>query len=256
MKAADLTMACEALRHPSCLLESLRLGNCGLTAAGCQDLASALISSQSLTHLCLSSNSLGSEGVNLLGRAMKFPNCGLQRLIMYHSLNECDLDVTGCGFLAFALMGNKHLTHLSLSRNPVADDGVNLLCEVLMEPSCHLQDLELVKCHLTAACCKKLSRVVARSKQLKSLDLAVNALGDDGVVALCEGLKHRRASLRRLGLEACGLTSGCCEALASALLCSPRLTSLNLMQNHFSPGGMMKLCPAFAHPTCNLQIIG
>lgn len=57
-------------------------------------------------------------------------------------LNECDLDVTGCGFLAFALMGNKHLTHLSLSRNPVADDGVNLLCEVLMEPSCHLQDLE------------------------------------------------------------------------------------------------------------------
>ncbi|XP_077918773.1 NACHT, LRR and PYD domains-containing protein 5-like [Halichoerus grypus] len=309
LKEADMMMACEALRHPNCLLESLRLDHCGLTpacclvisqilvtsislkslslvgnkvanqgikplcnaltasqctlqklilgscdltAADCQDLASALASNQSLTHVCLSSNSLGSEGVNQLCQAIKVPTCGLQRL----TLNECNLDVAGCGFLAFALMGNKHLTHLSLSMNPVEDGGMNLLCEVLMEPSCHLQDLELVKCHLTAACCKKLSHVITRSKHLKSLDLAVNALGDEGIIALCEGLKHRRASLRRLGLEACGLTSGCCEALASALLCSQRLTSLNLMQNNFSPVGMMKLCPAFAQPTSNLQIIG
>ncbi|KAF3815044.1 hypothetical protein GH733_017320 [Mirounga leonina] len=309
LKEADMMMACEALRHPNCLLESLRLdhcgltpacclvisqilvtsislkslslvgnkmsnqgikplcnaltasqctlqklilGSCGLTAADCQDLASALTSNQSLTHVCLSSNGLGSEGVNQLCQAIKVPTCGLQRL----TLNECNLDVASCGFLAFALMGNKHLTHLSLSMNPVEDGGMNLLCEVLMEPSCHLQDLELVKCHLTAACCKKLSHVITRSKHLKSLDLAVNALGDEGIIALCEGLKHRRASLRRLGLEACGLTSGCCEALASALLCSQRLTSLNLMQNNFSPVGMMKLCPAFAQPTSNLQIIG
>uniref|UniRef100_A0A8C0KNG3 NLR family pyrin domain containing 5 n=1 Tax=Canis lupus dingo TaxID=286419 RepID=A0A8C0KNG3_CANLU len=307
LKDEDLMMVCEALRHPNCLLESLRLDHCGLTPAcclvisqilvtsislkslslvgnkvtnqgikplcdaltasqctlqkmilgkcglkapDCQDLASALISNQSLTHLCLSSNSLGSEGMNLLGRAIKFPNCGLQRL------NECNLDVAGCGFLAFALMGNRHLTHLSLSMNPLEDDGMNLLCEVIMEPSCHLQDLELVKCHLTAGCCKKLSHVIVRNKHLKSLDLAVNALGDDGVTALCEGLKHRKASLKRLGLEACGLTSGCCEVLASALLCSQRLTSLNLMRNDFSPMGMTKLCPAFAQPTSNLQIIG
>ncbi|VCW68608.1 unnamed protein product [Gulo gulo] len=243
---------CESLAAPQCALQKLILGNCGLTAADCRDLASALISNQSLTHLCLSSNSLGREGVNLLCRAIKLPSCGLQRLI----LNECNLDVAGCGFLAFALMGNKRLTHLSLSMNPVEDDGMNLLCEVLMEPSCHLQDLELVKCHLTAAGCKKLSCVITRNKHLKSLDLAMNALGDDGVTALCEGLRHRRASVRRLGLEACGLTSGCCEALASAVLGSQRLTSLNLMRNDLSPKGMTTLCLAFAQPTCSLQIIG
>lgn len=65
--------------HPR--LSPCRLGNCGLTAADCRDLASALISNQSLTHLCLSSNSLGREGVNLLCRAIKLPSCGLQRLM-------------------------------------------------------------------------------------------------------------------------------------------------------------------------------
>uniref|UniRef100_A0A673UYD8 NLR family pyrin domain containing 5 n=1 Tax=Suricata suricatta TaxID=37032 RepID=A0A673UYD8_SURSU len=309
LKDEDLMMACKALRHPNCLLESLRLdhcgltptcckvisqilvtsislkslslagskvtgqggkplcdalatsqctlqrlilGSCGLTAADCQDLASGLTSNQSLTHLCLSGNSLGSEGASLLCRAMRSPNCRLQRL----TLKECSLDVAGCGFLAFALMGNRHLTHLSLSMNPLEDDGMNLLCEVMLEPSCHLQDLELVKCRLTAACCKNLSHVISRSKHLKSLDLAANALGDHGVMALCEGLKHRKASLQRLGLEACGLSSDCCEALASALLCSRRLTSLNLMRNNFSLIGMMKLCPVFSQPTSNLQIIG
>ncbi|GAB5581549.1 NACHT [Prionailurus iriomotensis] len=252
MTAQGIKPLCHALIASQCTLQKLILGNCGLTAADCQDLASGLTSGQSLTHLCLSSNSLGSAGMNLLCRAMKSPNCGLQRLI----LKECNLDVAGCGFLAFALMGNRHLTHLSLSMNALEDDGMNLLCEVMMEPSCHLQDLELVKCHLTATCCKNLSQVISRSKYLKSLDLAANALGDHGIVELCEGLKHKKASLRRLGLEACGLTSDCCEALASALLCSQRLTSLNLMRNNFSPAGMMKLCPAFAQPTSNLQIIG
>ncbi|TKC40681.1 hypothetical protein EI555_007946, partial [Monodon monoceros] len=232
-------------------LSPCRLGNCGLTATDCQDLASALTKNQSLTHLYLSGNSLGSEGMNLLCRAVKLPNCGLQRLI----LNACNLDVAGCGFLAFALMGNRHLTHLSLSMNPLEDDGMNLLCEVMMEPSCLLQDLELVKCRLTAACCKNLSYVITRSQHLKSLDLAANALGDHGIAALCEGLKQKN-SLRRLGLETCGLTSNGCEALSSALSCNQHLTSLNLMQNNFGPRGMTKLCLAFAQPTSNLQTIG
>ncbi|XP_017918992.1 PREDICTED: NACHT, LRR and PYD domains-containing protein 5 [Capra hircus] len=252
-KVADqgVKSLCDALKVAPCTLQKLILGSCGLAAATCQDLASALIENQGLTHLSLSGDELGSEGMSLLCRAVKLPSCGLQKL----ALNACSLDVAGCGFLALALMGNRHLTHLSLSMNPLEDPGMNLLCEVMMEPSCPIQDLDLVNCRLTAACCESLSNVITRSRHLRSLDLAANALGDEGIAALCKGLKQKNA-LTRLGLEACGLTSEGCKALSAALICSRHLASLNLMRNDLGPGGMATLCSAFMHPTSNLQTIG
>ncbi|KAF6078827.1 NLR family pyrin domain containing 5 [Phyllostomus discolor] len=253
-KVAGLGVAslCEAMKVSQCSLQRLILGNCSLTTANCWDLASVLCCNQRLTHLDLSVNTLVAEGVTALCRPLKLVNCALQRL----RLRECNLDILGCSFLALTLTSNRHLTHLSLSVNPLGDDGINLLCEVLVETSCHLQDLELMKCCLTAACCKSLCTVITRSKHLRSLDLAANALGDVGVAALCEGLKQRTTGLKRLGLEACGLTSDCCGVLASALVSNQHLSSLNLMRNNFTPEGIKKLCSAFEHPMSNLQVIG
>ncbi|XP_037676438.1 NACHT, LRR and PYD domains-containing protein 5 [Choloepus didactylus] len=243
---------CEALKYPTCNLQKLALGHCGLTESSCQDLAIVFIINQNLTRLYLAGNNLGNDGVKALCRFIKHPSCYLQRLI----LNQCNLQVASCGFLALALISNRSLTHLSLSLNTLQDDGMNLLCEVMREPYCHLQDLEVVGCCLSATCCEGLSSVVTRSSRLASLDLSSNDLGDRGVIALCEGLKQETSALRRLGLEACALSSASCEALSSALCHNRNLTSLKLMQNHFSGAGLTKLCMAFQCPTSSLQVVG
>uniref|UniRef100_A0A8C8TSJ2 NACHT, LRR and PYD domains-containing protein 12-like n=1 Tax=Peromyscus maniculatus bairdii TaxID=230844 RepID=A0A8C8TSJ2_PERMB len=252
LKDDDIKLACEALKHWKCSLETLRLDGCDLTSASCQALASALLSNRTLTHLCLSNNSLRAEEVRQLCQFIRHPDCALQRLI----LNQCGLKGDAYGFLALMLINNKKLTHLSLTMNPMEDDGVKLLCEALREPTCHLQELELVGCQLTEDCCEDLACVITANKQLTSLDLGNNALGDVGVMALCKGLRHEDSSLKRLGLEACGLTSECCEALSLALSSNQLLTSLNLVKNDFSTSGMLKLCSAFLHSTSKLRVIG
>ncbi|XP_012889970.1 PREDICTED: NACHT, LRR and PYD domains-containing protein 5 [Dipodomys ordii] len=252
LAAQTLQPICDALRSPQCSLRRLILASCGLTDAACRLLALALMSNCSLTHLCLADNALGTDGLHPLCRPLRLPGSTLQRLV----LNRCHLDVTSCGLLMLALMSNSSLTHLSLCANPLGDGGLRLLCEALQVPVCGIQDLELASCSLTQASGLHLACVLAQSQQLQSLDLAANALGDLGVAKLCKGLKPEYGSLRRLGLEACGLTSECCAVLSSTLSCNRYLTSLNLLRNDFSPSGVATLCSAFAHPSCGLHVIG
>ncbi|XP_040590113.1 NACHT, LRR and PYD domains-containing protein 5-like isoform X3 [Mesocricetus auratus] len=309
MKEDDIKLACIALRHPKCSLETLRLDSCALTAdcyvmlsklllsttslkflslagnkvteesmrwlsdalsssrcglqklildscdltpVSCHILASALFSNRTLTHLCLSNNSLRTEEVRRLCQFMRLQECAVQQLI----LNQCNLTRDTYGFLALMLSHNGKLTHLGLTMNPVEDSGMKLLCDGIKEPTCHLQELDLVDCQLTEDCCADLASVIATKQHLKSLDLGSNDLGDRGVIALCKGLKESGTSLERLGLEACGLTSDCCEELSLALSCNSCLVSLNLLRNDFCTSGMLKLCSAFLHPSSNLWKIG
>ncbi|KAM4825003.1 NACHT, LRR and PYD domains-containing protein 5 [Thomomys bottae] len=286
----SLQHLCDALKSLQCPLRRLILDSCGLTDTSLELLASALRSNPHLTHLCLSNNHLGASGLSLLCQPLKQPGCALQRLVALMwvrgpgvgraatawsvtgwrrgmdglecksvavtSLNRCHLEATSCGFLVFALLSNPGLTHVSLSGNPLQDGGLQLLCQALEGPSCHLQDLELASCDLTSASCKYLATILAQNKHLRSLDLAANALGDSGVAALCEGLKPKRGFLSRLGLEACGLTSDCCAILSSTLSYNQYLTSLNLLRNDFSPMGVTLLCSAFSHPKCGLRTVG
>ncbi|XP_068800441.1 NACHT, LRR and PYD domains-containing protein 3 isoform X2 [Struthio camelus] len=89
LKDAGVQLLCEGLQHPTCQLQTLRLGSCRLTAACCGDLAALLLVNQSLTCLDLSDNELGGVGVQQLCQLLKHPACQLQTLGLNTSgLNE------------------------------------------------------------------------------------------------------------------------------------------------------------------------
>ncbi|KAM6174012.1 NACHT, LRR and PYD domains-containing protein 14 [Erethizon dorsatum] len=245
-------LLCEALGHPECYLERLSLESCGLTEASCEDLSLAVISNKRLTHLCLADNSVGDRGVKLLSAALKHPECTLQSLV----LRRCHFTLLSSEYLSTSLLHNKSLIHLDLGSNCLQDDGINLLCNVFQQLNCNLQDLELMGCVLTTACCPDLASAILNSPNLLSLDLGYNDLQDEGVQILCEALRNPNCNIQRLGLEYCGLTSLCCQDLSSALLSNQRLIKMNLTQNTLGHEGIRTLCEVLTCPECKLQVLG
>ncbi|XP_050018836.1 NACHT, LRR and PYD domains-containing protein 1a-like [Alexandromys fortis] len=76
---------CRTMRCPECRLKTLWLVNCGLTSSHCEDLASVLSTSSSLTELDLQLNDLGDHGVRLLCKGLGNPACNLKILRLYQA---------------------------------------------------------------------------------------------------------------------------------------------------------------------------
>uniref|UniRef100_A0A8C0ZM30 NACHT domain-containing protein n=1 Tax=Castor canadensis TaxID=51338 RepID=A0A8C0ZM30_CASCN len=242
---------CEVLRHPKCNLQYFRLESCSATTQQWADLFLALQLSQSLICLDLTDHELLDEGAKLLCVTLKHPKCFLQRL----SLENCHLTEASCKEFSSALIINQRLTHLSLAKNELGDEGVKILCEGLHYPECKLQSLVLWHCNITSDGCEHLSKLLRQESNLTHLDLGLNHVGVTGMRFLCEALKERLCNLKCLWLWGCSITSFSCRDLSEALSKNKKLITLDLGQNSVGFDGIKTLSEVLKLQTCHLQTL-
>ncbi|XP_020139195.1 NACHT, LRR and PYD domains-containing protein 8 [Microcebus murinus] len=234
-----------ALKYPQCRLQCLRLEDCWTTPRNRMDLTSNLQGNVHLKTLMLRKSSLENFGEHSLSMAW------LEKL----SLENCDLTELTCKSLVSCLRRSERLTHLSLAENALKDDGARHIWNTLEHLTCPLQRLVLRKCDLTSRCCQDIASVLPNSKALRSLDLGLNSLGDDGILLLCGALRHPDCKLQILELEKCLFTSACCQSMASVLCSNKTLRYLDLSQNDIGVNGILTLCGAFSSQKQTEEVI-
>ncbi|XP_008571687.1 PREDICTED: NACHT, LRR and PYD domains-containing protein 1 [Galeopterus variegatus] len=108
---------------------------------------------------------------------------------------------------------------------------------------------------VTDACWQVFFSILVVTGSLKELDLSGNMLSCSALQNLCETLRRPHCHLDSLRLVSCGLTSSCCQVLASMISASSSLTKLDLQQNDLGDLGVRMLCEGLRRPTCQLKFL-
>ncbi|XP_024426270.2 NACHT, LRR and PYD domains-containing protein 8 [Desmodus rotundus] len=236
---------CMVLKYHQCFLQCLRLEDCPVSPKNLCNLASSLRTNFHLKTLMLSNGSLEDSGAYYLSMAQ------LERL----SLENCDPTLLRYNGLICPLENSHRLTHLSLAGNPLKEEGAKELWDALQHTKCPLQRLVLRNCTLTSGCSQDMACALVQNKTLRSLDLGLNSLKDDGVILLCEALLTPDTGLQVLELEGCLLTSDCCQAVNSLLLGHRNLRYLDLSRNYIGLSGLQLFCETFQEWTLNTKVV-
>ncbi|KAM6163695.1 NACHT, LRR and PYD domains-containing protein 1-like [Rhynchocyon petersi] len=149
---------------------------------------------------------------------------------------------------AFSSVKSNHAL-LTMCLMPWVSQLVCICLKLQME---HGKGLMLTPQTTTALCLHYLSQIFPTRPEKTQLR-ALCSLAAEGI---WKGkTQFSSKDLRKYGLVSCGLTSRCCQVLASVLSDTPTLMELDLQQNDVGSRGVILLCKGLKHPHCQLKLL-
>uniref|UniRef100_A0ACB8G814 Uncharacterized protein n=1 Tax=Sphaerodactylus townsendi TaxID=933632 RepID=A0ACB8G814_9SAUR len=192
-----------------CIILAYVLGCCRQIA--CLNLDSCLIQVEGLhrlgpqlhkiRELSLRNNDLKDAAVKDIVCALKHSDCKLEIL----SLAKNAFTEPCCEDLSLALLENRTLWRLDLSKNKLQDQGLSYLLKAFGNPECEIRELVIQENSLSDASCENLCSALARNTSLQMLNLNGNYF-----------------------------TDRCHEKMCDLILNSPALNDIRLSLNQFS----------------------
>uniref|UniRef100_A0A3P9PN18 NACHT, LRR and PYD domains-containing protein 12-like n=1 Tax=Poecilia reticulata TaxID=8081 RepID=A0A3P9PN18_POERE len=212
------TKLCKAMHSPNCRLQEIQ--SCNLTAASMKAFASALCSGQSqLTTIDFKGNMTGDGGIELISAV-----CYVSLFNCFNYFNfSCFLLLKL--FSTFSCISAAVILQICILTTVSLGTAIFLVCKYSLNcPVFALCICSLTRCELTTAVFEKLGSVLKNGIcQIKSLLLAINKVGDQGVKYLWDALAHPNCLLEELSVEMTKLTDACVEDLCAAVRASHTL---------------------------------
>uniref|UniRef100_A0A9J8C2W9 NACHT domain-containing protein n=1 Tax=Cyprinus carpio carpio TaxID=630221 RepID=A0A9J8C2W9_CYPCA len=219
----------------------------------CPALTSALKSNlSSLIELNLNNTAPGDTEVELLSALLMDPDCKLEKL----QLSCCCIRNEGFAALVSALKSNpSHLRELNMNKNDLEDSEVRLLSDLLKDPHCKLEKLQLSCCRIRyEGFAALISALKSNPSHLRELELNENHLEDSEVRLLSDLLRDPSCKLAKLQLSNCYITKEDCAFLVFALKSNPsHLRELNLSYNFPGDSIVNQLSGVLEDPQCKLK---
>jgi len=125
-----------------------------------------------------------------------------------------------------------HVNHVDMSFNVISDVGARALASLVVHCTT-LTTLTLVDNNIRAAGARALAHALAVDTcALRSLDLRLNYIGDEGVTQLCAVLTVHNRTVTSLNISSNLCTVASASALADMLRHNDVITSVDVTANH------------------------